>query len=433
MPETARHQALRQELFDDPRCQRRLAAGEVLLEEGAPNQRLYLVQSGSLRGSCRQPDGSERAVLLAGPGDLIGIQSAVLRRPHSAWTVTALEPSQVVWRELASGDRERLADRLLPLLVDDLVARQAQALQQVEVEKLAVLGQMAAGVAHELNNALAVITRGGDRVGDLVDGLMAHQQGTVAQAFALGYARGHRPPERQRLGELARDFRRRFALDLAQARRLAQLDPPPELVAALADHPEQRSAVVRGWELGATLHDLQQAAEQAGHVVTSMKQLGAHERLREEAVDLRDSLEVAVSIVGSKLRDIALHWRLDEDCRLRANQGELVQIWTNLLTNAAEALHRDGQDAPAITIASRRVDDTLHVAITDNGPGIDPAIRDRLFEPAVTTRQRGLAFGLGLGLPIARRLAIRYGGDITCQSHSGATTFTVTLPLEPCA
>ena len=110
--------------------------------------------------------------------------------------------------------------------------------------------------------------------------------------------------------------------------------------------------------------------------------------------------------------------------RIMAYGAELNQVWTNLLDNALDAVGETGH----ITITTTCENDRVLVAITDDGPGIPPAIQGRIWEPFFTTKAVGA--GTGLGLDVAYRIVVgRHGGDIRVVSQPGSTVFEVRLPL----
>jgi signal transduction histidine kinase len=144
-------------------------------------------------------------------------------------------------------------------------------------------------------------------------------------------------------------------------------------------------------------------------------------------VDLHEGLETTLAVLGHKLKHTAISIVRDYDRdlpRLTVRGSELNQVWTNLLDNAIGALGERG----TITIATRVDGSCVEVDITDDGPGIPPAIGDRVFDSFFTTKDVGQ--GTGLGLATARRIVVdRHDGSLTFESEPGRTTFRVRLPL----
>ena len=144
-------------------------------------------------------------------------------------------------------------------------------------------------------------------------------------------------------------------------------------------------------------------------------------------VDLHEGLETTLVVLGHKLKHTSIEVVRDYDRslpKLTVRGSELNQVWTNLLDNAIDALGERG----TITITTRRENATALVDISDDGPGIPPEARDRVFESFYTTKDVGR--GSGLGLATARRIVVdRHDGALTLDSEPGRTTFHVALPI----
>jgi two-component system NtrC family sensor kinase len=137
-----------------------------------------------------------------------------------------------------------------------------------------------------------------------------------------------------------------------------------------------------------------------------------------------------VELLGRQalFHNIEIIQELDADLpRILGNPGELEQVFTNLIINAADAMGAKGR----LTISSRPdvKADTVILTFTDTGPGIDPAVRDKIFEPFFTTKPPGK--GTGLGLSVVYGVVQRHGGSVEVESPSGGgATFIIKLPLE---
>jgi signal transduction histidine kinase len=144
--------------------------------------------------------------------------------------------------------------------------------------------------------------------------------------------------------------------------------------------------------------------------------------------DIHEGLETTLIVLGHKLKHTTIEVKRDYDRslpKLTLRGSELNQVWTNILANAIEALGESG----TIKITTVRDGVCARIDITDDGPGIPDAIRDRVFDPFFTTKDVGE--GTGLGLDTARRIVTdRLGGSIEFESRPGCTTFRVWLPLE---
>ena len=146
-----------------------------------------------------------------------------------------------------------------------------------------------------------------------------------------------------------------------------------------------------------------------------------------EDVDLHDGLDSTLRILKYRLKhgSVTVERRYDRTLpRVTVHGSELNQVWTNLLTNALDAL--DG--AGTIVITTRWASTGIAVEIEDDGPGVPGELQSRIFDPFFTTKAVGA--GSGLGLDIARRIVRGHRGDITLNSRPGSTSFTVSLPLD---
>jgi signal transduction histidine kinase len=142
--------------------------------------------------------------------------------------------------------------------------------------------------------------------------------------------------------------------------------------------------------------------------------------------DVREGLEETLTILNHKLVGVSVVREYGEDLpKIWANAGELNQVWTNLIDNAADALGGQGR----LVVRAFRTGDSVTVQIVDDGPGIPPDIQNRIFDPFFTTKEVGE--GTGLGLDIVRRAVAGYGGVISVNAEPGQTRFTVQLPQEP--
>jgi signal transduction histidine kinase len=173
--------------------------------------------------------------------------------------------------------------------------------------------------------------------------------------------------------------------------------------------------------------ELQESTQRMSSLVAAVKSYAYMDRGELVEVDLHEGLETTLTVLGHKLKHAAITVVRDYDKtlpRLTVHGSELNQVWTNLLDNAIDAAGEDG----TITVATRRDGDCALVDIADDGPGIAPEIRDRIFDSFFTTKEVGS--GTGLGLATARRVVVdRHNGSLTVDSQPGQTVFHVWLPF----
>jgi signal transduction histidine kinase len=403
-----------------------VAAGTVLLRRGDPATLFFVLLDGEVQ--LRNLIGAEERIVVtnnqrgvyAGPIPMVDetnvvtaiatVDSRFLQfdHHHIAWMLEAGFP---IARHLLAGIR---------------VGSQRFAQQVSTHDKLAGLGKMAASLAHELNNPASAIKRSADELRRTVATL--HGDGQQLPDAAVepltGLARS------DRIDEIAATLERRGfadAWDLAPVLADAGADESWLKACGDVDADDLRRAIMLR-SLDALAAEIGHAADRMSELVAAIKGYSSMDRDAMADETVHPGLIATIVLLKGKLRDVRLTKHLDPDpARVRMRLNEMNQVWTNLLDNAIDALVDAGTPDPAIEIATSHDETSVTVAITDNGPGIDPAVRDTLFQPFVTTKPSG--DGTGLGLDISRRIVVEdHGGQLTVVSHPGRTTFTVTLP-----
>jgi signal transduction histidine kinase len=183
------------------------------------------------------------------------------------------------------------------------------------------------------------------------------------------------------------------------------------------------------------------AADQAAKVVFALRTYARYDTTGEKVeAKICDSLETVLTLYHNRLkRGVSVTRKYNDVPPMYCYPDELNQIWTNLIHNAVQAMEGKGkldieikrvQKPPKqANSASAEPVPWIAVGITDNGPGIPPAVRPKIFEPFFTTKPAGE--GSGLGLDIVQKIVDRHQGDIEVFSEPGKTTFTIFLPVNP--
>ncbi len=326
-------------------------------------------------------------------------------------------------------------------LAEALDALEQARLELLAQERFATLGELAAGVAHELNNPVAALERASAHEGAAVATLLAsHPRGDLARA-ALERARNL--PARSTADERA--LRRRLekaVRDRETARRLvaAGVEDPGE-AARLARSTADLALVEAAAGVGRGERNTVLATARIRSLVAALSAYVRPEGGARERVDVRESVEDALRLVAHRLDHVEVVRDYSQVPLVPARAGELVQVWTNLISNAADALARGATAAagstldaplgpPTLTLSVRPQDGGVRVDVVDNGPGIAREHLDRIFEPRFTTNHGQVRYGLGLGMGLAKSVVDAHGGTITVVSRPGRTRVSVTLPPQ---
>ena len=261
-------------------------------------------------------------------------------------------------------------------------------LQIYQQEKMASIGQLAAGVAHEINNPMGFITSNLSSLEKYVSRL--YEYISVVDGAVQGC--GH-----PALSESVQDARKRLKIDRI-------LDDAHQLIAESLD-----------------------GAGRVRRIVQDLKNFSRVDQAETALVNLNEALETTINIAWNELKYIAdLHREFGDIPKVKCFPQQLNQVFLNLLVNAAHAL---GETHGAITVRTEQQDEQVLVKISDTGCGIPEEIQRRIFEPFFTTKEVGR--GTGLGLSISYDIIKKHGGSIEVQSEVGrGTTFTVRLPIN---
>jgi signal transduction histidine kinase len=319
----------------------------------------------------------------------------------------------------------------------DNVARALRELQQtqallVESEKMATLGQLASGVAHELNNPVAAISRAADYVREDLLALSAEMPDgevfgeMIARIFETKPLSTREQRERRRAlaTELDNDH---MAEQLVQMGIYAYNDYMRLSSTMTGTAEENLARMHRYHQVGGALRNITNCAERISNLVKSLRAYSRTDHKDRTLMDVHEGLEDTLRLFANRLRDVKVDRYFDEIPLLPGNAGEINQIWTNLLANALDAMNNQGE----LRIETAHEGEHVRICIIDNGPGIPPGNLEKIFSMRYTTRKGRIEFGLGLGLSISRNIAHRHGGTIAVESRPGRTAFCVRLPITP--
>jgi signal transduction histidine kinase len=429
-----------------------IPTGQLVLREGDQGDSLFVVLTGELEVTKRQ---GNQDILLAVymPGQFFGEMALLEQAPRSA-SVRTLQESRLLVISQAAFQTLLTCSPSAPLKILHTVTSRLRSTESalIQNEKMAALGTLAAGLAHELNNPAAAIRR---------------------SAAQLGDALAERGRLEARLHSLATDSRQRESLgalqeEIAERKTTAPVPDPlalsepedglqewledhgvgeawelaPVLVSSGWDRDElervaerfsvtQLPVVVRWLGAGSSvyglLEEVRQSAEAMSEIVKAVKTYSYLDQAPIQDVDVIENLENTLVLLRPKItaginitRDYA-----DDVPRIEAYGSELNQVWTNLIDNAIDAIAGQGE----LTLRAFTAESVVTVEVIDDGPGIPPEIQPRIFEPFYTTKAPGV--GTGLGLHIAYNIVVhKHRGQLQVASKPGETCLRVVLPIR---
>jgi len=425
-----------------------LKPGDTFVRENDPADTMFVVLEGDLQG--RGEIAGEVFVISIKPGDVTGALpfSRMKQVPMTGRALTAsrlLRFPAALFPELVQKMPE-LAKRLVGVMSDRI--REATRFEQ-QRDRLAALGKLSAGLAHELNNPASAAKRATSQLRDILKRIRdaSHELGrrelTSAQKAEIEKLEASLttldgpPPDSLTTSDLEEQMEqwlhRHGQNDLWQlASDLARRNIKPAVLESLfatLDPDTARAALVRiaaSLEVANLLNEIESSTSRISELVLAIKEYTFMDQAPLQNVDIVKSLENTLTILNHKLKRRAVVVQRDyEQIPLLVNSfgSELNQVWTNIIDNAIDAMGDGGK----LRVRTYRDDTCVVVEIGDNGPGIPPEIKPRIFEPFFTTK--GVGEGTGLGLDTVQRIVRKHRGNIQVASEPGDTRFQVWLPL----
>ncbi|HZS55333.1 MAG TPA: ATP-binding protein [Bryobacteraceae bacterium] len=422
-------------------------AGELIIRQGDPAEHLVVILDGELRAE--RTDGR---LFIFPKGAVSGLLpfSRLTHYPSDARSNVAMRVAVLHkdWFPEMSQRMPVLQERLVNVMADRI--REATKEEQ-QTEKLMALGRLSAGLAHELNNPAAAARRAADElrkalVSVRTAALRLDRRGLPIESriflAELEQTWASREGPQAAMDTLERSDREEEIADWLTARRVKQ---PWDLAASLVDlgcRKETLDEVERrvpaeflddvllrmsaAFTISRLAEQIESSAARISEMVRAVKEYSYMDQAPQQEIDIHQGIENTLIMLHHDLKsgvDVLREYdrSLPKVC---AHGSQLNQVWTNLITNAVDAMKGKGK----LAIKTMRDGTCARVEIVDDGPGIPKEIQNRVFEPFFTTKPVG--DGTGLGLETVQRIIRKHGGDIRFSSEPGETKFVVRIPFS---
>ena len=427
-----------------------LESGEILFQEGTPADSFYVVLDGEIKIT-KQLGAEELVITVHRRGEFTGDLSMLTGGICQA-TASSISTSRVIkfddFKELLKSCPDSI-DLFVPALAERSKELEVRLRQQ---EKLAALGKLSAGLAHELNNPAAA----GRRAAKQLFSAIANLQSQMLSLRGKHFSAEHR--------QLLKELQTKALNKINQGVQLSPLEQSDQ-EEILIDWLEEQG-VNNSWEVAPTLvsggidqscleklaqsmnsdafsealmwleatlnmnglvGEVEQSTSRISDLVSAIKNYSYMDRAPLQEVDLHEGIDNTLKILHHKIKygiKVCKEYSADIP-KISAYGSKLNQVWTNLIDNAIDAMDGKGK----LIIRTKLENNCVLVEIIDNGTGIASEIQPRIFEPFFTSK--GVGKGTGLGLDISRRIVVQeHQGNIHFESMPGYTTFQVRLPIN---
>jgi signal transduction histidine kinase/predicted CoA-binding protein len=428
-----------------------ISAGKTLFIEGEVGDKAFVIMEGEV-DIFKESGGQNVLLATRMAGEVIGEMSLLEQAPRFASGQTRTdcklltishENLEHLLETSSSAARVMLSTITNRLRSTEIVLRQS--------EKMAQLGNLTAGITHELNNPASAARRGSQHLNAAIEHLQQAYQQFYAQGFTKeqwekaaelrDYAQmqAAQPVDLDSLGRSDREYEIELWLDDQDIEDSWELAPvmvslgyqTSDLEDLGKTFPAHQLVVALQWlgnlyTIYSLLEEIKQGTTRIGEIVKSLKSYVYLDQAPIQEVDVHEGLDNTLVMLRSKLKsgiELERHYA-DDLPKIMAYGSELNQVWTNIIDNAVDAMDGAGK----ITIRTWQQGDWVFAEIEDTGPGIPEEIQEKVFSPFFTTKPMGK--GTGLGLNISFNIVQKHKGEIKVSSRPGKTSFSVCLPVD---
>ncbi|RJG42293.1 ATP-binding protein [Motilimonas pumila] len=444
---------------DDHHVCRRYSANHLLTQEGNTNDVLWFIASGEVMLKKLNSVGEQQQVTVMRAGSMVGGMSFITGEPAFTTGIT-LTPTEVIkldknkFAEVMKSHQALLApftnlllrnfNRRLQSsistklqLEETMLSLDAAHQQLLETEKMAVLGQLIAGVAHELNNPVAAILRGAETLKNKVPHLLANETEVAIRKLGsatLDSAMHLTPMSTALIRQKTKQAQEHFPSQLLAKKAVKMgLDDNDNYQNYCAQNKVDSAALINEldnyYQVGNFLRSIDVCAKRIADLVKGLKHYAGQDTAQAQFVDLRLGIEETLVIFENRLKQFEVIKHYHDIPSVQCHAIELQQVWTNFVANSIDAIGSKG----TLTITTRTIDYRgqagVKICFEDNGPGISGDKINKIFDLNFTTKREG-HFGLGIGLTVCQQIIARHHGEINVCSEIGEfTRFEVLLPV----
>ncbi|MCR9387074.1 ATP-binding protein [Vibrio metoecus] len=445
---------------DETQACRTYSAQHLLTQEGEPNRFLWFITEGEVALYKKDDLGQQREVVRHKKGNIVGGMSFVTGEPSFSTAITLTKTEVIkldrdVFSKVMHNDTS-----LLPLFTNLLLRHFNRRLQRsittklelqktldslesahqqlMEREKMAMLGQLVAGVAHELNNPVAAILRGTETLSSHIRLLIEGEDRADTEqlgAQLLYQAMQAKPistsEERGKAKQLEELIHHRLMAKKMVKLGLDNDEPMIQLARSRPETAQKQLEQLESYHItGSTLRSIQVCAQRIADMVKSLKGYARPDDETYRLADIHEGIEDTLVIFENRLKRHKVEKEYAPLPLIYCLPIALQQVWTNLISNAIDAFPEHGVLRIETQQQQHQNIDYAVVRFTDNGCGIPDQLKEQIFALNYTTKREG-NFGLGIGLSVCQQIILQHQGWIEVESEPNLyTTMTVWLPLD---